>query len=103
LKQKKFRELDISTYIQEQPAQYIERWISINDQDEFFKRIYFTIREIHTIVRNQEAPITTKKEVFQGLKAERAPRFDKILLQAKFNDKGTARAKSSSNYLANTI
>jgi len=30
----------------------VERWVQINSQDEFIKRIYFTIREIHTIVKN---------------------------------------------------
>ena len=52
MKRKNFRSLEISTYLQETPARFIEKWIQINDQDEFTKRIYFTIREIHTIVSN---------------------------------------------------
>ena len=52
MKRKNFRSLDISKYIQEIPARFIEKWIQINDQDEFTKRIYFTVREIHTIVSN---------------------------------------------------
>lgn len=31
MKQKKFRTLDISKYIQDIPARFIEKWISIND------------------------------------------------------------------------
>lgn len=91
IKQKPFRQLDISSYVMPLPAEFIEKWIKINNQDEFTKRIYFTIREIHTIVKNQEAPITTKKQFFLGRQAEKVPRFDKIILAAKQLD----RAKSS--------
>jgi len=52
LKQKPFKSLEISEYIQDNVVNFIDKWVRINDQDEFTKRIYFTIREIHTIVRN---------------------------------------------------
>jgi hypothetical protein len=51
-KYKLFRTLDISNYIQPQAAAFIEKWLTINDQEEFTKRIFFTIRDMHTIVRN---------------------------------------------------
>lgn len=95
LKQKNFRELEISKYIQPEKAQYIEKWVKINDQDEYTKRIYFTIREINTIVKNQEAPNTSGNAFFQERKAEKAPRFDKILLAAK--QQHIPRAQSTSN------
>jgi hypothetical protein len=57
---------------------YIDNWLKNNRQDEYTKLIYFTIREIHTIIRNQEAPITTSSSLFTRVKAEKPPRFDKI-------------------------
>lgn len=63
MKYKKFRTLEISQYIQPVAAQYIEKWLTINDQDEFIKRIFFTIRDLHTVVRNQE-PASTANSTF---------------------------------------
>lgn len=87
LKQKKLRDLEISKYMKESTKNYIEQWLKINDQDEFTKRIYFTLREIYTVVRNLEAPINSNKSFFTGRKAERVPRFDKILLEAQHGDR----------------
>jgi len=82
MKKKNFRSLDISMYIQEIPARFIEKWIQINDQDEFTKRIYFTIREIHTIVSNQQAPDQTYNSFFKGRRADVVPRVDKMIQNA---------------------
>jgi hypothetical protein len=92
MKQKKFRSLEISKYIQDIPARFIEKWISINDQDEYTKRIYFTIREIHTIVLNQEAPDQTYTNFFKGRRAEKVPRFDKMILNAKNIPRATSQS-----------
>ena len=46
---------------------------------------------MHTIVRNQEATIPTTTDLFRGLRADKAPRFDKMILAATKID----RAKSS--------
>jgi hypothetical protein len=95
LKSKKFRQLEIAQFIQPMAAQYIEKWISLNNQDEFTKRIYFTIREIHTIVRNLEASSTTAVNFYNGRKADKVPRFDKILENAKYSR--DPRGKSATN------
>jgi len=79
MKRKNFRSLDISQYIQDVPSRFIEKWIQINDQDEFTKRIYFTIREVHTIVSNQEAPDQTYTDFFKGRKADVVPRVDRMI------------------------
>ena len=62
----------------------------MNDQDEFTKRIYFTIREMHTIIRNNQAPVSAKMSFFTGRMADQVPRFDKMILNAAQD-----RAKSS--------
>jgi len=85
LKKKKFSELEISKFVQPTVAQYIEKWISINNQDEFTKRIYFTIREINTMVKNAEPSSTTATNFFNGRKGDKVPRFDKMLATAKQN------------------
>ena len=82
MKRKNFRSLDISQYIQDVPSRFIEKWIQINDQDEFTKRIYFTIREVHTIVSNQEAPDQTYTALFKGRRADVVPRVDRMIANA---------------------
>lgn len=52
IKQKKFRSLEISSYMKPDAAMYIEKWLALGNQDDFVKRVYFTIREIHTIIKN---------------------------------------------------
>lgn len=42
----------MSSILKANVAEYIGRWIKINDQDEFTGRIYFTLREIYTVIRN---------------------------------------------------
>jgi hypothetical protein len=68
------------------PQIYIEKWLLINDVDEFISKIYFTIRELFTLIRNQEVPNTTSSSFFTGKPAEKVPRFDKIILSAKHGD-----------------
>jgi hypothetical protein len=79
----------------------LDKWLKINDQDEFTKRIYFTIREINTIVKNSEAPSTTLSNFFQGRQGNKAPRFDKILLAAK--QQHIPRAQSYQNARKGTV
>jgi hypothetical protein len=52
VKQKKFRQLDLAQYIKPEVAAYFERWLEIGNLDEFVKKLYFTLREIHTIIKN---------------------------------------------------
>jgi hypothetical protein len=82
MKNKKFRELDISTYVQDQAKTYIEKWLSVNTTDQYIKLVYFVTREIHTIIRNAQPFLTDKKVAFTGKPAEPVPRYDKIILAA---------------------
>jgi hypothetical protein len=91
MKQRKFKELEISKFITPEVAGYLEKWISIGNNDEFVKRVYFTIREIHTIIKNYEAPDNSHKIFFQARRADKVPRFDKILAEAT----AATRAKTS--------
>lgn len=67
--------------------------MTINDYDDFIKRLFFTTREMNTIIRNQLAPATTGSGFFTGAPADKVPRFDKIIL----NNKQIERAHSSSS------
>ena len=81
LKYKKFSELQIASFLKPHIVLYIEQWLSLNDQEDFTGRIYFTIREMYTVLRNQEAPISIKTQDFSWVKLEaKAPRFDKLIL-----------------------
>lgn len=82
IRQKKLRDLEISTYLKPEAISYLEKWLGFNNSDEFVKRVYFTIREIHTCVKNQEAPIANNNHFFKGTMAEKAPRFDQIITNA---------------------
>lgn len=67
----------IANILKPHVAQCVERWLSINDVEEFTRRIYFTVREMYTIVRNQEAPQSLARVEYAGAQVdEKAPRFD---------------------------
>ena len=38
---------------------YIEKWLTINDQDDFTGSLYFILREMSTVIKNQCAGQTT--------------------------------------------
>lgn len=61
--------------------QYLSRWLKINDQDKFTGRIYFTVREMYTVVKNQLAEVPTSHESHATLEKLNvsAPRFDKMI------------------------
>lgn len=56
LKTKKFRELEMSKFFNEISAIYIETWLKINDSDELISTLYFTLREIYTVIKNMDVP-----------------------------------------------
>jgi hypothetical protein len=93
IKQKKLRDLEISKFLQTEAVNSIERWVENNLHDEFTEKLYFTLREIHTIVKNQAATIPTSSDSFIFKRGEKAPRYDKILLSVKYNP--STRSKSS--------
>jgi hypothetical protein len=51
VKYKPLSELPISSTLKPEITNILEKWIGINDQDEFTRRIFFTLREIYTIVK----------------------------------------------------
>jgi len=52
LKSKKFSELAISDILKADIVAILSKWLTINDQDEFTGRIYFTVREMYTVIKN---------------------------------------------------
>ena len=61
---------------------YLEKWLSINDQQEYTGDIYFTLRAIYTNFRNQEAPISLTVQDYTWAKLDpdaKAPRYDKLI------------------------
>jgi hypothetical protein len=71
---------------------YIEKWLLINDVDEFISKVYFTIRELFTLIKNQEVPNTTGSTFYTGRPAEKVPRFDKMILNAVHGDKDRSKS-----------
>jgi hypothetical protein len=79
VKQKPLSELPISSPLKPEITSILEKWIGINDQDEFTRRIFFTLREMFTIVKAQFAPNTTTGDLFLKKKSyvgSLPPRFD---------------------------
>ena len=66
---------------------YIQRWLQTNTQEEFTARIYFTVREMYTVIKAHLPGRSTVQEELNWKKAEleKAPRFDKLILQYKAN------------------
>lgn len=64
MKMKKFSELPINEILLPEVVKILTKWLTINDQDMFTGRIYFTIREMYTVIKNQIATITTNHENF---------------------------------------
>ena len=42
----------LSSILKPQIAGYVEKWLGINNQEEFSKRIMATLREMYTVIRN---------------------------------------------------
>ena len=59
----------------------LNRWLMINDQDMFTGRIFFTVREMFTVVKNRLADIPTSQEHHASYPelSVTLPRFDKVL------------------------
>ena len=59
----------------------LSKWLLVNDQDKLTGRIFFTIREMFTCVKNQLADVGTSQD-FHNSHVElniSLPRFDKVL------------------------
>lgn len=64
LKMKKLDELPFNEILLPEVVKILAKWLIINDQDMFTGRIYFTIREMYTVVKSQIATITTNHDNF---------------------------------------
>ncbi len=102
LKYKSFADLTMCSILKPHVLAYLDRWLKINDQNEFKGRIFFTVRDMYTIVRCQEAPISTGMDTFVWTKIDtrmKVPRFDKLkinaALLAKKDEKAHARRRSA--------
>lgn len=40
----------------ELPAIYVETWLKINESDELISTLYFTLRDLYTVIKNMEVP-----------------------------------------------
>ena len=59
LKEKSFAELPISQILKPDIREMLNKWLAINDQDKFTGRIFFTVREMYTVVKNKLADLPT--------------------------------------------
>jgi hypothetical protein len=77
LRYKKFSQLKIAAVLRPDVNATIDRWLQINDDEIYAKRIYFTVRDIHTFLKNKEPPKTLVKDVYRGEQVQgKPPRFD---------------------------
>ena len=82
LNRKSFLELKYSQILKPNVVAIINRWLKINDQDKFTGRIFNTVREMFTVVKNQLSELPTSHDIFSTQKqipSASAPRFDKII------------------------
>jgi hypothetical protein len=90
-------------------AQYIEKWLKINDQEEFAKRIITTLRELFTVVKHQAATVSTALESYEKksmISGSVPPRFDvaETLIREKKRSESVVRNggfKPTKKYPAN--
>lgn len=84
MKNKKFSDLPIAKVLKPSVSEILNRWLLINDQDKFTGRIYFTVREMYTVVRNQVAEVPTSHGSFiKEPKLADPPRFDLMMTKLK--------------------
>ena len=82
MKEKKFRDLEISKYMKDMASIYIEKWLLVGQDDELISTVYFTVRDLYTFIKANEIPNTSTSHFFTGRKADKVPRFDKIIAAA---------------------
>ena len=81
LNERPFARLQIAQVLKPNIAQMLSRWLTINDQDKFTGRIFYTVREMFTVIKNQLAEVPTSQDQHSKhveLEA-RPPRFDKMI------------------------
>lgn len=78
-------------------------WLEVNTDQSFLQRAFVGISEMHTVIKNLEAPVTTNKNFYNGEKSnQKVPRFDKIAMSVKyakeFRAKSLGRPDPKSNF-----
>jgi hypothetical protein len=65
LKSKKFSDLPFQEILKPDVTRILSAWLQTNDQDLFTGRIFFTVREMYTVIKAQAASVSTSLERFQ--------------------------------------
>lgn len=81
LQSKPLLKLQCSQVLKPHIAQLLSKWLTINDQDKFTSRIFYTIREMFTVCKNQLADVPTSQENHAAHVELMAtpPRFDRMI------------------------
>jgi len=97
LKEKPFSKLPSAQILKPEVRNYLQRWLTINDQDKFTGRIFFTVREMYTVVKSRmaEKPTSHDNHASHAELNVTLPRFDKII--TGLNEKRRNQAMSVSN------
>lgn len=59
LREKPFVKLESAQVLKPHIQEYMMKFLQKNDQDKFTSRIFFTVREMFTVVKNQLAEVPT--------------------------------------------
>ena len=79
VKKKRFSELDFASILKQEPCAMIERWIIGDSDQEFVSRVFFTLRDMYTIVRGKSNFATTNRDLYVDAPKyveSNPPRFD---------------------------
>lgn len=81
LKNEKLSNLPYASSLKLEALEYLQRWLNLNDIDEFSLRIFTILRDIYTVIKSLQAPTTLGSEYKWITINEnaRAPRFDKLI------------------------
>lgn len=82
LKYQKFGQLAISGILKQEIKDMIDNWLSMNDVEDFTLRIYTTVRDMYTVIKNQNAPVSHGEQEFKWVKYNenlKAPRIDQLI------------------------
>ena len=81
LKEKQFAKLACAQILKPHIQVILNRWLLINDQDKFTGRIFFTVRDMFTVVKSKLADVPTSQDHHASHHelAVTMPRFDKVI------------------------
>lgn len=64
VQKKKLSDLDFASILKPAPLAMIEKWISNGSEEEFTAKVFFTLRDMYTIVRGKSNFATTNRDLF---------------------------------------